>query len=398
MSFSSSALTYPKREPVEQKMVNESQSFHDIAGRAPGVIVRGCTLNPSGCTDWGKSLKAEFPKMESMGLQMHNVMQFAIPEYHLESAPLHPSSWEYIVITGCVLSESATIVSALKQAYDLGKVKDIYAIVPPHLESSLSQSLTSKIAHDFDHTPYKIHILYAGFDITHAGHMGMPKLYPAFTSTYKINDNCYGLLYHRQPLDEGYSYLHNYFKQVAIAGKACKKSTLSVLAIATNEYERMGISSIAEQYRVGVIYLDKLPQADFLKAIQDIGKKGGVISADGAYTLMQAIALGAKAFAHNSEYNLNNTRFYRQLVQSLPSNQRDIAEVILGQSKEFDLLNNADDQIAEIFTALRASLKNGVDKFESDHTHRFFKSTAQLGVARKTDEPVTEKSYSRGNN
>lgn len=372
------------------------RKFHEAAQK-PGILISTCTLSSSGCQDFGKALAAEYKLTQlrftcdkgSKGVTFACVDSDII----LEIAQA-PSKYEKTFITGCNLDVAPVIALRLIDDLKLTSVTDLYVVIAPH-QSKVFFEQFSIIFNKFKaqvQGKYQVSVLTSGVDCNSDHAIGLPKPYPILESKYEMNESCYGLMYNNhhpswlQSLDNVSNYLLTYFLQVRLAAKNSKSKDATVFAIGINQYLHGFLEQLAGGLKLKIKFLEKLPQADFIQAIKAIAAKGGVIAMDGAQTMMQALSLGAKIFFYDTD---GNHGFCEQLVESLSSEHRAIASVILGLSDQYGLLKDQ-QKVALVYKSLQDLINTSVKKFEDDK-----KKYARVSISKQANiKKTTESKYS----
>jgi len=341
---------------------DEGTEFFQKANAEPGVMLRACMNPTGGCQDWGKSIQAEFPKMDSLTGYIYNISL----DKKLDATLVRdPQQWKYIVITGCEgINEPATFVDLLKGSYQFPNVKNIFVIGPP-ISNPLYDELQHKkeIQDQLGNPNLKLTLLKGGLDLESPSNIGIPKPYPEAISSYVLPQDCYGLMYDN--LQKTYptkTYLQNYFQQIAKIPSVSRKSVM-VISTAFSQDKPELLRSCAAAWGISINIVDKLPQADFIQAIKQIGRKGGFLSIDGAQTLLQALCLNAKVLIPANDHN---KYFYAGLISKLPPAHREIADVIFGFYDDFELLNDS-KKVEQVYQELQQVVKASVAKFDKSN-------------------------------
>lgn len=341
--------------------------FYKHATTEPGLVISICQMNPSGCHDAGTSLKAEFQNLDYAGVNLCCGTCGNPPVVFKEPA-MNAKKWENLFVTGCAADMAAYVVKSLKGKYDFSAVKNIFIVSPPHLERLFDIDYQSRFIRQilsFSDTPYKINLLTSGVD-SGAHSIGLPKQFPILASKYEVPAGCFGLMYNRHLSSflayEGQAYANAYFSQVAIASKNCKEAF--VIAIGIPGYAQDYFTIEAERHGLSVKFVDRLSQADFLELMRKLAVKGGIISCDGAYTLIQAFNLGVRPLYFNN--SANNTLFCIELIEALPEKMQPIAKIILGQAEDCSSVMKNGSEYEQVFQALRSVFQKGLNRFQAE--------------------------------
>jgi len=345
-----------KRKKTHIPTGDQSSDFFKEANAESGLLIRSCTYPTGGCQDWGKSLRAEFPKMDSICAVFNSDDGNKIDPVSIRN----PGEWKYIVYTGCQSKKAIPLIDNLQQKYHLNNLKNIYVITPPHNSFGLDETIEKAIFQIVLNTKSKkLNLLTSGLDIDNPTNIGIPKPFLTTQSKYILPKNCYGLMYNGlDQTADNLSYLIHYFDQIA---KIPSASTKSVIILKTELSDELHdyLVGLAKQRKITLDFMDKLPQADFLQALEQIGKKGGFISSDGAQTLIQSLYLGSRILVCGGDFT---QEFHAQLVSKLPEAHRDIGDVILGFSEDYDLLNDT-KKVDLVFKELQKIILDAVAKF-----------------------------------
>lgn len=354
-------------QPPETKG-NEVENFFTNANSKKGVVMSTCTLHPAGCHDFGVSLKAQFENLDYMGVKV-----FLSDGYYQRHdnctqpyTKSHAMQWETVFITGCCYNASTEIIRDLTHQYDLPALHNVYVVCPPHLSNKRVASSLVTLQQSFANTPYRMSFVTSGMNLNLTNSIGLPRPLPILESKFEVPKTCFGLMYNRHPdflqENDGDSYLKAYFSEVFVAAyiKLCYEPTVIAIGIA----EKDRIDRIAKAYEVTVEHHDRLPQADFLQVIKTMAANGGMVSVDGTQSMMQALYLGSRMLFYSTSGNAANCV---NMIQSLPADIQPFANVILGQTTNYNRLNDH-AHTSETYLALQRTVQTSVMKFEDIQT------------------------------
>lgn len=362
----------------------DAKSFHQDALGGRGILISTCGIYPSGCHDFGASIKAQY---ESLDYSQKQGCCYSpgCSEPKASFTPM-PSKKDYKImfLTGCMLDTSKGLITLLEQGLGIKGFESIYIVVPPHLSGDWNLNYRTKFARlqsQFSNTPYKINLITTGIrcDLTHS--IGQPKPLALLSSSsiYKTSENCLGMIYISRPnlnSEAGAWYLSLFFSKISLLTRSQKIGKPSILFVGDKSTNFKEIEKFATAYGVEMIASARLPQADFLKSIQQVCERGGLVALDGVQTLRQVLYLKGRMLAFNPEVN-NNTNYYREMVENVPPELKEIANLVLGQSNgEMDgvcaldshtlsMISN-EELLTKLFNVLHLNEVRPCEKFDAD--------------------------------
>lgn len=360
------------------------EAFHLHALNDPGVVISICTDHPSGCHDFGLNLKNQFPQVDYVYINIDVRFQgSSIPIEICPQSIKDPENWQCFIMTGCALEAVASLVNHLKESYKIKQLTHVYIVAPPHLADDFDKDYVSESTtfnNDFSScTDAKIDLLTAGVNCKPKHNIGLPMTIPLIPSNYAVSANCYGMMYNSHPnflnIVNGIDYLNAWFSEIRqLAGlRNGDKTLLKVIAIGMSNQNKIVVSATASHHFIKVVYTERLSQADFMGVMSALASKGGIVSLDGAQSLMQALCLGVRVMFYSTD---TNKKYCEQLIDLLPENRRIYASVILGQSQDYQLLENLDEcretciELQNIFQMAMAKFQKNKDIAASQKSNK----------------------------
>lgn len=357
---------------VEQKFqaTEEQKQFFTITATTPTLCASMCVNNGGGCYAFGSALTAHLNKdsVHVVGRQSSEKLSF-----FKEKVKHQP--YKTIIFTGCNLYDVKRVSSAIQgiesKYHSTKKVENIVIVYPPHLENLGAYTQDLFIKRKFFSIKYNFIAVTTGVQINLAFNIGFPNFIPENRiSAFNVPIDSFGLIYinllvspdesFEVAKSESIHYLNHYFTLIKKIARCKGVSTPTVIAITRDPSERKIILMIAREHNIQINFVDFLPQADFLKAIEIIGKKS-FIASNGTQTFMEATLLGARTlFLNNLK---NNANFVTELLNLIPSHLKETAAVILGLSKEYAILNDK-EKVKKTTDTLHALFKQSSQKFK----------------------------------
>lgn len=383
-------ITTPSDAGLSDEVVQLSKLIHE--GTILGIAM--CGMSPSGCFDIGKDLS--FPNAPL--IRVEYAENFPSYTYKFIDRPKKNSTYSSVFFTGCGLEKVSmfVVLQLLSMTYQVTGIKHVYKIVPPHHADDHIEKYYKPKAEDkefFGKNGYEFSTVFSrvACDLPYNGYnVGIPR-FQLNSSTFHVPDECQGLFRLRfiTYSFEMATYLHKFFRQVINSSKAIAGKSPIVIALEVKPSEREWIRTIALQYNIKMDFCDQFPNGrlpekeDFLKVLDVIGKKKGVVCFDrfGTQSLLQALSFGARVLIHCPNAYLYNIHlgFYRQLIDLVSKELRPTAKVILGNSREYKLLNNT-----VLFNQICDQLQAAVHKSHAQHD--LFKSA----VLQQKEKPISE--------
>lgn len=344
-------ISTPSGAGLSSEAVQLAKLIHE--GTILGIAM--CGMNPSGCFDIGKDLSFSSASL----IRVLYAGEFPLYTYKFIDSPKKNSTYTSVFFTGCGLEQASMflILNSLSTAYQVTGIKHVYKIIPPHHASHIERYYKPESEDDkkfFRKKGYEFSVVFSrvACDLPYNRYnIGIPR-FQLKPSTFHVTEDCQGLFRLRslKYSHDMAKYLHKFFRQVINSSQEIASKSRVVIALEVKPSEREWISNIAQQYKIKMDFCDQFPNGrlpekeDFLKVLEVIGKKKGVVCFDrfGTQSLLQALSFGARILIHCPNGDLYNIHlgFYNQLVDLVSEELRPTAKVILGNSANYKLLNN----------------------------------------------------------
>ena len=347
-----------------------------------------CWHNPSGCYDILKGITSQLHHTPFVQIYINRDLQRQPGWFtFLNEPPQSATKYTTAFFTGCGLDDTSmlSILNILANQYKFTNIKYSYLIVPPQAstESRLDsyQWMSFASTQKFKDSPYTPRLLYAGMDTHFPYSIGMPRL-ELKNSDLEVPLKCYGLIRFSQvnvlhprcataqiSIPKVTKYLNQYFQQVAKAGEECPIRPIQVIAIGVEPTHRELLLKLAKQHSIDIDFCDQYPkyrlphQEDFLKVLCTIKAKQGIVAFDDVSTqcLFQTLSIGSSVmlYADNNFYH----ELYTDLVNLLPKEYQPTAQVILGLSDNYQLLQNK-EICQNIYKLLHLKINEAHQRFD----------------------------------
>ncbi|MBV8801676.1 MAG: hypothetical protein JO131_01685 [Gammaproteobacteria bacterium] len=370
---------------LKLELKGSQKEFFTLTRFTPTLYGSLCNLSTptGGCHSFGKSLAAEF-NCDYIAAEQDDPIKL------FNSEKTNPKAYKTIALTGCgLIIHSYNFIKVIANKYDCSQLKNIFVIFPPHQSEVICYShdtCLNMVQETFANTSYKVSLLTSGITIDSPHCIGLPRLTldakTLASCDYSIPSDCYGLIYISNLLTESKTnnstlvgYLGNYFSQIISIAKSQSESLPQVIAIIDKSHEQLAISLIAKKYNIKIMFIDRLIQSNFIKIIQHISEKKGIVACNGVQTFSQAMLLGAKTLFYA---NINcNDAFCEELSNIVPFGLKEATKVILGLSTQYALLNNADNvnKICQIITSLMEKSSQKFQELRSATQPEFYIKT-----------------------
>lgn len=370
-----------------------SDKFFNAKGDE-ALVISLCSYDQSGCHDFCKNLcqhlvnSGHIQGVDHLPVRTTTEMDLNYKTFcqFLTKPQQADSQYKYIYITGCTtyhgikpLLEIAQWSDEYIQKFDklrkeyytavkkaFSQIEHCFIIYPPHLSSEKEKKSyvdeAERIKKLFGRA-ITVSVHSSGINTTLPHSIGLPNPVEAVAkkSDLIVTEDCYGLMYHRKKINngivDGKTYLNAYFKKIISNASLPSGTPITVMAINFPEVEKEQANKIALTYGIKIDYREKLPQNSFIKIIQTMASKGGVVSSDGVQSLMQSLYLRAQTFIYANQSQ--NEKFYQQIVSMLPEKDQSIARVFLGLSTQFELVDDKENS-ARVQTALYSLIENSI--------------------------------------
>ncbi|HEX2549073.1 MAG TPA: hypothetical protein VHM20_04535 [Gammaproteobacteria bacterium] len=382
------------------------------------LVVSACPQDEGGCISYGRNLAKHFGQDYTAVHPGSGGVRF----YEVKYRPDLTKAYQNIVITGCKAAFSSIYAfERLKGVYNFSMLNNIYIVSPPHrLKEYLSSEIIKEDLRSLntDKKSYNYEVILSGIDIdlskeAKSLYIGLPLIVSNTEIEHSVDQNCFGLIYIRKlissisPESDAKEYLENYFSQLKKIAASQSIKTPSVLIILSGydtEEEKQSdqhlTRQIAETCKVAVIFEDHLPSHIYANLLYQLGKKGGIVGTNGPNTMLEASYYGCGIFVFSNVFG--NDLLYQQFINSTKKELQPTAEVILGSSKKYQLLNKT-KKTKEIYHLFHNSVVTNVQKFqkikknytqqtETSETKELVSQTSSTSSKNKNPTPEREKS------
>jgi hypothetical protein len=342
-----------------------NQDIFENAKLGQGVILGVCAnAQSSGCYDFAKTLHDQFPKLDYVkiaGSSNCTCIHCNPKSKVLGSISSIASSWKFAIMTGCNVKGCLNDLLSLAADPRFQALQEVYYVMPPHHSPGFGANLDF-IERTYAQSPYRISVLAADLNIDKGHHIGIPLPCPDLPiSDFKLPEHCYGLMYNfmAESFNFTKSYLEAYFASIAMISPAKRKS---VMAISLTSQSTL-ITSVAAQFGISVIFNKRLPQNHFIKALQILSIKKGLLSCDGVQTLLQACFYKTPfMFYHHPVHDVNRS-FILSIMSKVPSKYQAYAGVMLGVNSSSSGFTADQSVISETQKTIHAILKKSMNFF-----------------------------------
>ncbi len=359
-------------------------------GKVFGVAF--CNMDPSGCYDVIQGLSEALYDFSYVRVQskLPTIQQNTDP-HEIDSTqylsyldtPTENSSCEALIFTGCEAQYDHMdhIVYSLCYTYHFSQIQCIYYIATPdhscpeYLSYHENQFKINRQAFSLGALEYRF--LTTGIDGASSSNIGIPRLKLA-SSQFLVPQTCYGMIDHQaanihllwdehKHSNDIKCYFKEYFYQVSLAAKECTTKPIIVIALSVkNPEERKKIVEIARSFSIEIDFCDayegRLSQEDFIHLLSVIKTRGGIVSFDdrNIQSVIKASSLNTPFMVYSTE---TNVVFYKHILELLPEECKETAQVILGLNHRFDLLKDK-KKCQIVYTALHLVIDKAHQKFE----------------------------------
>jgi hypothetical protein len=345
------------------------------------LCISTCTLGSGGCHSFGESLALDL-KSDYVGLKFN--APFTKIDIFKEKM-CKPYFYENITITGCGFNVEKNVGCVIR-TYNISNLKNLFLLAPPHNIVDDYEGLTKDVYSRHTSKPYKVTLISSGLGSHLLYNIGLPSPFPIKVTdetTNNISKNCLGLLYIRDLImdnnltrgdyimaketgddkiifGKARNFLKLYFSQINELAKDKSIELPSVIAITSDSLDMKIILQMARQCKIEIKFVDKLPPAEFVKTLEQLGEKNGIVGQNGVQSLIQAYLLNCQVITF---YNKSNNKlFFRQLADFVSSELKPTAKVIMGLSDKTELLKNKKN-VTLVHQSLQANFKLSSEKF-----------------------------------
>lgn len=296
----------------DKKTSNDIKQFHMDAMEENTLLISACIYKQSGCHGFGETLKSKYPKLHHIKYFCHSGMDFKT-----DDKPIQKTHWKKIFYTGCAVSRKVVtkkIIMDTKQIFNIKKLEAIYYILPPHFQCQSVKASDYSVYSD----TLKQTVLTTSYDAKSTESIGLPLVTSTLDSNFKLESNCYGLIYTRHAPSciqkESLNFSINaYFSYISLINKSSiSTGKPSVMLIG---FQHTVYNKYAADHGIEMKFVERLPLADFKSAIKQIGVKKGAIYTDGAYTHAESILAGTLAFFYAVKHNMDYANELSRLSQ-----------------------------------------------------------------------------------